>query len=200
MGMIKDESGAVTVDWVVLTAGLVGLGLAVMSVVSTGVQDASGDTEQQLSGGTIITTSFSQYQNASLWDAYNTYATWVQTRPPEMVWQGHSDPAWGFENEMENLASMEDDELLEMIGEFQEDEDYWAGQVAMLETWNGSDKSIETMVSLYPHFGDAASAQAILDGQFSGDADAFMQMVGTGAAYEALLLEAYEAEAAARDL
>ncbi len=37
----KSESGAVTVDWVVLTAALVGLGLAVMAVVSTGVEDLS---------------------------------------------------------------------------------------------------------------------------------------------------------------
>ena len=38
----SNESGAVTVDWVVLTAALVGLGLAVMAVVSTGVEDLSG--------------------------------------------------------------------------------------------------------------------------------------------------------------
>ncbi|TFL19020.1 pilus assembly protein [Jannaschia formosa] len=38
-----DEAGAVTVDWVVLTAALVGLGLAVMAVISTGLQDLSGD-------------------------------------------------------------------------------------------------------------------------------------------------------------
>ncbi|MFO6465609.1 pilus assembly protein [uncultured Jannaschia sp.] len=44
----NDESGAVTVDWVVLTAALVGLGLAVMGVVSQGVQDISGDIETQL--------------------------------------------------------------------------------------------------------------------------------------------------------
>ena len=35
----NDESGAVTVDWVVLTAALVGLGLAVMALVSQGVED-----------------------------------------------------------------------------------------------------------------------------------------------------------------
>ena len=52
------ESGAVTVDWVVLTAALVGLGLATMGVVSQGVQDASGDVEQQLSSGDLITTAF----------------------------------------------------------------------------------------------------------------------------------------------
>ncbi|MCR8723657.1 Flp family type IVb pilin [Frigidibacter sp. ROC022] len=32
----KDEDGAVTVDWVVLTAAIVGLGLAVMSTVRGG--------------------------------------------------------------------------------------------------------------------------------------------------------------------
>ncbi|WP_055083063.1 hypothetical protein, partial [Jannaschia donghaensis] len=40
---INDESGAVTVDWVVLTAALVGLGLAVMSVVSGGIENLSTD-------------------------------------------------------------------------------------------------------------------------------------------------------------
>ncbi len=33
----KDESGAVTVDWVVLTAAIVGLGIAVIAAVSGGV-------------------------------------------------------------------------------------------------------------------------------------------------------------------
>ena len=37
------ESGAITVDWTVLTAGLAGLGLASMSVVSGGVQNLSED-------------------------------------------------------------------------------------------------------------------------------------------------------------
>jgi Flp pilus assembly pilin Flp len=45
---LSDESGAVTVDWVVLTAALVGLGLAVMSVISTGLEDLSGDIQTQL--------------------------------------------------------------------------------------------------------------------------------------------------------
>ena len=42
------ESGAVTVDWVVLTAAIVGLGLAVMSVVSGGIEDLSGDISTAL--------------------------------------------------------------------------------------------------------------------------------------------------------
>ena len=47
---IASESGAVTVDWVVLTAALVGLGLAVMGVVSTGVESASTDINGALDG------------------------------------------------------------------------------------------------------------------------------------------------------
>jgi len=52
----KSESGAVTVDWVVLTAAIVGLGLAVMAVVSGGVSDLSTNIQGQLSGQEITTT------------------------------------------------------------------------------------------------------------------------------------------------
>ena len=45
----KDEDGAVTVDWVVLTAALVGLGIAVLAAVSGGLEDLSGDIATQLS-------------------------------------------------------------------------------------------------------------------------------------------------------
>ncbi len=38
----KDESGAVTVDWVVLTAAIVGLGIAVIAAVSGGVRGMGG--------------------------------------------------------------------------------------------------------------------------------------------------------------
>jgi Flp pilus assembly pilin Flp len=49
----KSESGAVTVDWVVLTAAVVGLGLAVMAVVSGGVENLSRDIDTQLTGQLI---------------------------------------------------------------------------------------------------------------------------------------------------
>jgi hypothetical protein len=45
---LQSENGAVTVDWVVLTSGLVGLGLSVMVVVSGGVEDLSNDTSTEL--------------------------------------------------------------------------------------------------------------------------------------------------------
>ncbi len=56
MNFAKDESGAVTVDWVVLTAAIVGLGIAVMASVSDGLEDLSGDIEGQLTSQGISTT------------------------------------------------------------------------------------------------------------------------------------------------
>jgi Flp pilus assembly pilin Flp len=37
----NDEDGAVTVDWVVLTAAIVGLGIAVLTTVGGGTSDLS---------------------------------------------------------------------------------------------------------------------------------------------------------------
>ncbi|MCC0079621.1 MAG: hypothetical protein H6899_06680 [Rhodobacter sp.] len=50
-----NESGAVTVDWVVLTAAIVGLGLAVISSVRTGVGNLATDISTSLSGATVAT-------------------------------------------------------------------------------------------------------------------------------------------------
>jgi Flp pilus assembly pilin Flp len=38
-----DEDGAVTVDWVVLTAAIVGLGIAVLTTVRDGAEDLATD-------------------------------------------------------------------------------------------------------------------------------------------------------------
>ena len=50
----KDESGAVTVDWVVLTAAIVGLGIAVLTSVSGGTTTLAGTISSELSGTTIL--------------------------------------------------------------------------------------------------------------------------------------------------
>jgi len=44
----KDESGAVTVDWVVLTAALVGIGVTIMSTIQAGIEDAATDIRNEL--------------------------------------------------------------------------------------------------------------------------------------------------------
>ena len=50
---LNDESGAVTVDWVVLTAAIVGLGIAVLSSVGGGTTDLAESISQSLSDGSV---------------------------------------------------------------------------------------------------------------------------------------------------
>ncbi|MBV7378981.1 Flp family type IVb pilin [Maritimibacter dapengensis] len=51
----KDEDGAVTVDWVVLTAAIVGLGIAVLTSVSGGTTSLADKISSSLSAMTILT-------------------------------------------------------------------------------------------------------------------------------------------------
>ena len=46
-----DESGAVTVDWVVLTAAIVGLGIAVIASVRGGTENLGNAISTSLSAG-----------------------------------------------------------------------------------------------------------------------------------------------------
>ncbi|MCF6445006.1 Flp family type IVb pilin [Nereida sp. MMG025] len=49
----KDEDGAVTVDWVVLTAAIVGLGLAIMFSVGNGTEALANKISSKLSTQTL---------------------------------------------------------------------------------------------------------------------------------------------------
>ncbi len=46
----NDESGAVTVDWVVLTAAIVGIAIAVITLISGGIEDAANGINDELLG------------------------------------------------------------------------------------------------------------------------------------------------------
>ena len=48
-----DESGAVTVDWVVLTAAIVGLGIAVVASVRTGTTSVASEISNSLDAGEL---------------------------------------------------------------------------------------------------------------------------------------------------
>jgi len=50
-----NESGAVTVDWVVLTAAIVGLGLAVVTSVRSGVSSLGTNISTSLSSASVAT-------------------------------------------------------------------------------------------------------------------------------------------------
>jgi Flp pilus assembly pilin Flp len=49
----KDEDGAVTVDWVVLTAAIVGLGIAVIASVREGTETLGGAISNAVATQTI---------------------------------------------------------------------------------------------------------------------------------------------------
>jgi Flp pilus assembly pilin Flp len=51
----KNEDGAVTVDWVVLTAAIVGLGIAVITTVSNGALSYSSGIGAHLSAQSVTT-------------------------------------------------------------------------------------------------------------------------------------------------
>jgi Flp pilus assembly pilin Flp len=51
----KDEDGAVTVDWVVLTAAVIGLGTVAYTQISNGAVGMATDVNAALSGATIST-------------------------------------------------------------------------------------------------------------------------------------------------
>ncbi|WP_298494612.1 hypothetical protein [uncultured Maritimibacter sp.] len=51
----KDEDGAVTVDWVVLTAAIVGLGIAVLTSVSGGTTSLADKISDELGSMEIMT-------------------------------------------------------------------------------------------------------------------------------------------------
>jgi Flp pilus assembly pilin Flp len=49
---LKDEDGAVTVDWVVLTAAVVALAIGALSAISTNVGTLADDIATSVSDGT----------------------------------------------------------------------------------------------------------------------------------------------------
>mgnify|MGYP003418234708 CR=1 FL=1 len=51
-----DESGAITVDWVVLTASIVGLGVAAIAAITGNMGSVGANVDSFLSGQSISTT------------------------------------------------------------------------------------------------------------------------------------------------
>ena len=52
---LKDESGAVTVDWVVLTAAIVGLGIAVLTSVGGGTTTLADNISSHMATRSVTT-------------------------------------------------------------------------------------------------------------------------------------------------
>ncbi len=49
----KDEDGAITVDWVVLTAGVIGIALAGLSVITSGTKGLTENISSEVAGRSV---------------------------------------------------------------------------------------------------------------------------------------------------
>lgn len=74
ISFLKSESGGVTVDWVVLTAGLVGVGMVTVMVVTGGVEDLSAETMDALVETEVGVTFDNAAVLAMDWGAYEPLA------------------------------------------------------------------------------------------------------------------------------
>lgn len=63
---VATETGAVTVDWTVLAAAAVGLGLGAVAAVRSGVVSLGGEVEASLSGASVAALSGPQWPGAGL--------------------------------------------------------------------------------------------------------------------------------------
>lgn len=59
---ITEDSGAVTVDWVVLTAAIVGLGIAVVAPIAYGSSSVGDELSSSLSDGSVAQLDFSRIE------------------------------------------------------------------------------------------------------------------------------------------
>ena len=66
----RSDSGAVTVDWVVLTGATVGLGIATAGAIALGTSNLSGDVSEFMGGQSIVTSFNSAFSNIVYFDDF----------------------------------------------------------------------------------------------------------------------------------
>ena len=106
----KSQTGAVTVDWAVLTAAIVGLGLTTAVVVSPSSQEINLDLESQLNLSSITLTSFE----------YGLEEFWREDISRGAYWSAQGQPYVTrvvFETGLASIETLEVSEILEWIAE-----------------------------------------------------------------------------------
>lgn len=91
----RQEDGAVTVDWTVLAAAIVGLGLATVAAVRTGAVSLGTDIDSALTGASVASLgSLGSAGDASTagWTlldisqaTYDGWLTWAASQSPELL-------------------------------------------------------------------------------------------------------------------
>ena len=90
------ESGAITVDWVVLTAAATGMALAATAIVETGIDDLASDLEAQLRTQQV-SDAFVQFDSSFFNDLYDL----------GMVTEANAEVFFDIANEMTNAEILD---------------------------------------------------------------------------------------------
>jgi len=90
------ESGAITVDWVVLTAAVTGMALAATAVVENGIEDLASDLEAQLRTQQV-SDAFVQFDSSFFNDLYDL----------GMVTEANAEVFFDLANEMTNAEILD---------------------------------------------------------------------------------------------
>ncbi len=71
---VRNESGAVTVDWVVLTAAIVGIAIAVLTVIAGGINTSANTTTTSLNSADSVASLIGGDNSAG--PATSSYSSW----------------------------------------------------------------------------------------------------------------------------
>ena len=127
MGFWKSDVGATTIDFVVISASIIGLGLAGSSLVSSGVQNVGTDVATSLpSALSVVSTSFGTgtgsyafvartgdydydlallrtYDDSTLQDVWDVY--WANTNIEQILRDNAQNPEWHYDTMAEFVDS-----------------------------------------------------------------------------------------------
>ena len=72
----KDESGAVTVDWVILTAAIVGIAIAVLTIIAGGINTSANSSNTQVASSSSVASLIGTPSNEVTTNQYGIPNTW----------------------------------------------------------------------------------------------------------------------------
>lgn len=110
---VFEESGAVTVDWVVLTSALVALGVATLAVVSGGVGEVSNETSTHLASVETGIDSYAFTQTTVDWGAYAS----VANSHAQGVWGPDAEGRHWAENTYDSWSQLDDSTITSMYND-----------------------------------------------------------------------------------
>lgn len=131
---LASESGALTTDWVVLAASVVGMGVATVGTMRGGMNALATDVETSLSSTIILYTELQQ-QYPGLYVAWMQWSEFFPEGDP------NSDGGVAFESLMNHLTTADDSQLLQWTIDGVSTSAYYLTRRDLLDTMIGQNLS-----------------------------------------------------------